>query len=84
MTQVARLITPDGKAIDLPTEVYHQVKRMLETRQQRTLRARVQGKAAIQAGYGLLAGDGSLTKALLAERSAERAGEDIKLARFTE
>ena len=84
MRQAARLITPDGKAIELPAEVYRQVKRLLDTRDRRSIRSRGRGKAAIQAGYGLLAGEDSLTQALLTERCAERAREEAKLARFEE
>ncbi len=84
MRQAARLITPDGKAIELPAEVYRQVKRLLETRNQHKARSKERGMAAILAGYGFLAGEDSLTQALLTERSEERAREDIKLAQFKE
>jgi hypothetical protein len=82
MRQAAHLITPDGKAIELPTEVYKQVKRLLDSHRRHRNRSRGQEKAAIQAGYGLLAGKDSLTKALLVERNAERNREEIKIARF--
>jgi hypothetical protein len=78
--QPARLITPQGKAIDLPPDVYRQVRRLLVTRVHRRSRARM--TAAIQAAYGKYAGGASLTQALLAERAAERRREDAKLKRW--
>jgi hypothetical protein len=84
MRQAARLITPDGKAIELPAEVYRQVKHLLDTRERRGARSKEREKAAIQAGFGLLAGDDSLTQALLVERSKELTREDAKIARFKE
>ena len=83
MTQTAQLITPDGKMIELPPDLYRQVKGLLNTRQQRqTARSRARMKAAIQAGYGMAAGSDSLTAALLEERSKDRAHEDTKLGWF--
>ncbi|MBL7162455.1 MAG: hypothetical protein ISS57_07595 [Anaerolineales bacterium] len=83
MTQTAQLITPDGKTIKLPPDLYRQVKGLLDTRQRRqTARSRARMKAAIQAGYGMVAGRDSLTAALLAERSKERSREDAKLDWF--
>ena len=83
MTQTAQLITPDGKTIELPADLYLQVKDLLDARQQRkTARSRARMKAAIETGFGLTAGGDSLTAALLEERSAERAREDAKLAWF--
>ena len=83
MMQTAQLITPDGRTIELPPDLYLQVKGLLDTRQQRqTTRSRARMKAAIQAGYGMAAGGDSLTAALLEERSKERASEDAKLFWF--
>jgi hypothetical protein len=81
MTQTARLITPDGETIDLPADLYLQVKGLLEARQQhKTPSSRAKMEAAIQRGYGLVAGGDSLTAALLKERAAERARENAKLS----
>lgn len=83
MEQRARLITPDGKTIVLPKEVYRQVKQLLDTRPKRKRRPPVgDPNALIQAGYGMLASKESLTKALLDERAAEKAREDNKLSRL--
>ncbi len=78
MRQPARLITPEGKAIDLPQDVYRQVKRLLDTRPAR--RSHVRVAAAIQQGYGLLGGGDSLTQALLDEHALERARDEKKLS----
>jgi hypothetical protein len=83
MTQPAQLITPDGKKINLSHEQYRQMKGLLDARQRRqATRSRARMKAAIQAGYGMVAGKGSLTAALLEERAKERAREDAKLDWF--
>ena len=72
MSQSAHLITPDGKSIELPAEVYRQVKRLLATRNlKRHVRSRAQIDSDLQATYGMLAGENSLTEALLAERKAD-------------
>ena len=76
----ARLITPRGKRIDLPPEVYEQVKQLLAARSRRRSRTRI--TEAIHATYGKYAGGASLTEALLAERAAERAREAAKLKRL--
>jgi hypothetical protein len=81
MEQPARLITPDGKTIVLPKEVYRQVKQLLDTRPKRRRRS-VQGEPddVIRDGYGMLASKESLTKALLEERASERRREDDRLS----
>ncbi|HLA99024.1 MAG TPA: hypothetical protein VJL34_11265 [Anaerolineales bacterium] len=80
MTQTARLITPEGKSIELPADIYLQVKNLLDARQQRKpARSRARMKAAIQAGFGLTAGGDSLTAALLEEHAKERARDDTRL-----
>jgi hypothetical protein len=72
MSQSAHLITPDGKSIELPAEVYRQVKRLLATRNlKRHVRSRAHIDSVLQATYGMLAGENSLTEALLAERKAD-------------
>jgi hypothetical protein len=78
--QPARLITPKGKTINLPPEVYKQVKQLLSAQSRRRSRAKM--TTAIRAAYGKYAGGPSLTKALLAERAAERAREEAKLKRL--
>ena len=77
MEQPARLITPDGKTIPLPDEVYRQVKQLLDTRPKQS--SHDDSNALIQAGYGMLASKESLIKALLDERASEKALEDKKL-----
>ena len=78
MAQRARLITPQGKRIELSPQVYRQIKRLI------TPRSRPQTKTSqvIAATYGKYAGGRSLTQALLAERVAERAREEKKLGHF--
>ncbi len=80
MAQQARLITPQGKRIDLPPEVYRQVRQLLTVRAKRRSQARID--KVIQATYGKYAGAPSLTQALLAERAAERARDIAKLERM--
>jgi hypothetical protein len=72
MAQRARLITPQGKRIELSPEVYRQIKRLLTTRS----RSHTKTNRIIAATYGKYAGGRSLTQALLAERAAERAREE--------
>lgn len=71
------LITPDGKKIELPPDVYKQIKKMLRERKQNTPRSR--RIAHIDATYGKYAGKTSLTQALLKERKEELGREEIKL-----
>ncbi len=71
MAQRARLITPRGKRIDLPPDVYRQVRQLLNARARRHSRARI--TQTIRSTYGKYAGGTSLTQALLAEHAAERA-----------
>ena len=78
MAQRARLITPQGKRIELSPEVYRQIRRLLMPRS----RPQTKTKNAIAATYGKYAGGRSLSQALLAERAAERAREEKKLGRF--
>ncbi len=74
MSQNARLITPRGKQINLSPEMYRQIKQMLATRARRTRQTK--SNRIIAATYGKYAGKHSLTRALLAERAAERSRED--------
>ena len=80
MAQPARLITPQGKQIDLPPDVYRQVRQLLQVRSRR--RSRVRITRTIRTTYGKYAGGPSLTQALLAERRTERDREDAKLKRL--
>jgi hypothetical protein len=68
MAQRARLITPQGKRIELSPEVYRQIKRLLTSRS----RPQTKNKQVIASTYGKYAGERSLTQALLEERAAER------------
>jgi hypothetical protein len=73
------LITPDGKKIELPPEVYKQIQKMLRERKRNTPRSR--RIAHIDSTYGKYAGKTSLTQALLKERKEELAREEAKLKR---
>ena len=73
------LITPDGKKIELPPDVYEQIQKILQEREQDTPRSR--RHAHIDATYGKYAGKRSLTEALLRERKEELAREEAKLKR---
>ena len=64
MPNHARLITPQGKRIELSPELYRQIRRLLTPR----LLPRTKMDKIIMATYGKYAGTGSLTQALLAER----------------
>jgi len=73
------LITPDGKRIELPPEIYKQIQKMLREREQNTPHSRRIDH--IDATYGKYAGKTSLVQALLRERKAELAREEAKLKR---
>lgn len=74
-----RLITPDGKSIELSQETYKKIQKLLrETSQTTTQSSRI---AEIRATYGKYAGKPSLPQALLKERKAELAREEVKLKR---
>lgn len=72
-----RLITPAGKTIELSTEDYKQIQKIL--REKKTLAQRL---AHIDSMYGKYAGKKSLTQALLKERKAELAREEEKIKRL--
>ena len=76
MLGAARLITPQGKTIELSPEIYNQVREILARQPKRSSRARVD--QAIRDTYGKYAGGDSLTQALLAERAAECFREERK------
>lgn len=79
MTQRARLITPQGKKIELSPEIYRQIRHLITN----SVRPRPQTRItqAIANTYGKYAGGRSLTQALLTERTTERAREEKKLGR---
>ena len=70
MLEVARLITPQGKTIELSPEIYKQVQELLARQPKRPARARID--RIIRDTYGKYADGDSLTQALLSERAAER------------
>ena len=80
MLEAARLITPQGKTIELSSEIYNQVQEILARQPKRSSRARVD--QVIRDTYGKYAGGDSLTQALLSERAAERSLEEAKVARL--
>jgi hypothetical protein len=73
------LITPDGKKIELPPDIYQQIQKILQERERNTPRSR--RIAHIDATYGKYAGKSSLMEALLKERKQELAREEAKLKR---
>ena len=79
MAMPARLITPDGKTIELSPETYKQVRKLLAGKY--IVAPTTKRVAAIRATFGKYAGKPSLTKALLKERKAEYARENSKLRR---
>ncbi len=78
MAQRARLITPQGKRIELSPELYRQIKQLIAPRS----RSQAKTTKVIAATYGKYAGGRSLTQALLEERAAERAREEKKTGRL--
>jgi hypothetical protein len=79
MLEAARLITPQGKTIELSSEIYNQVQEILARQPTRSIRTRID--RAIQDTYGKYSVGDSLTQALLAERAAECSTEEAKVAR---
>ena len=79
MTAPARLITPDGKTIELSPDTYQQIEKMLDAGDRiASVSRRV---SEIRSTYGKYAGKPSLVRALLRERKAELAREEEKLKR---
>lgn len=74
------LITPDGKKIELPPDVYEQIQKILQEREKNTPRAR--RIAHIDGTFGKYAGKTSLTQALLKERKEDITREEAKLKRW--
>jgi hypothetical protein len=71
-----RLITPDGKTIELSQETYQQIKKLLREGDAGEPQLRL--VAEIRATYGKYAGKPSLTQTLLKERREEHAREEAK------
>lgn len=71
-----RLITPEGKTIELSQETYQQIKKLL--REGNAGEPKPHRVAEIRATYGKYAGKPALTQALLKERQEERAREEAK------
>ncbi|MBI5823334.1 MAG: hypothetical protein HZB18_04850 [Chloroflexi bacterium] len=79
MLTSARLITPDGKMIELSPEMYRKVKRLLETNR---ISAPAKNRiTAIRATHGKYAGNTSLTQALLQQKQIEISRENNPLRR---
>ena len=76
MAALARLITPDGKTIELSSDTYQKIQQLLDAGYHAEQLSHI---AEIRATYGKYAGKPSLVKALLKERKAERAREEAKL-----
>ena len=72
-----RLITPEGKTIELSQETYQQIKKLL--REGNTGEPQPRRVAEIRATYGKYAGKPLLTQVLLKERREEYAREEAKL-----
>lgn len=79
MVAPARLITPDGKTIELSPDTYLQIERILDAGDRvEPVSRRI---SAIRSTYGKYAGRSSLVRALLRERQEERTREEEKLKR---
>jgi hypothetical protein len=74
-----RLITPEGKTIELSQETYQQIKKLL--REGDVTIPKLRRVSEIRSTYGKYAGKPSLTQALLKERQEERAREEAKYRR---
>lgn len=74
-----RLITADGKTIELSLETYQQIRKLLGENGQTAPKSR--RVSEIRATYGKYAGKPSLVKVLLEERKAELAREETRLKR---
>ncbi len=77
---VPRLITPDGKTIELSKEAYRKIRDMLAVKDQPIDRESKLKK--LRSLYGKYAGGPSLTKALLEEHALERARDEARIKRL--
>lgn len=77
MTLPARLITPKGEIIELTPETYRRVRKLVILPHAKRITTKF-----IHSTYGKYASKPSLTKALLAERAAERVREEAKIRRW--
>jgi hypothetical protein len=75
----ARLITPEGKTIELAPETYRQIQKLLNSGY--AVDSQPRRVAEIHATYGKYAGKSSLTQALLDERKVDFEHEEAKLKR---
>jgi len=74
-----RLITPDGKTVELSRDIYKEIQKILRERQPTSVRSKRAGHIA--ATYGKYAGKPSLVQALLKERKLELAREESRMRR---
>ena len=74
-----RLITPNGKTVELSRDVYKEFQKILRERQSASTRSKRAGHIA--ATYGKYASKSSLVQALLKERKLELAREEAKMRR---
>jgi hypothetical protein len=79
MLTSARLITPEGKTIELSPEMYRKVQRLLDSK--RTASPLKNRLVTIRATHGKYAGKASLTKSLLKQKQIEKNLEKNKLRR---
>ncbi len=75
-----RLITPDGKTINLSREIYQKIREILDANP--PTKPEPRRVSEIRATYGKYAHNPSLEQALLGEHRAELAREEAKLKRF--
>lgn len=81
--ETPRLITPQGATILLTPELYQAILRIVALDQPRPQLSWEEKLALIRETFGKYRGEPSLTQALLEERAAERACEEIAIRRWT-
>ena len=74
-----RLITPNGKTIELSPETYKQIQKLLRDNKQ--VKPNASQIARVEATYGKYAGKTSLTQALLKARKEDIDLEEAKMRR---
>jgi len=77
--ETPRLITPQGAIIILTPELYQAILPIITTDRPRPELSREERLAFIRKTFGKYRDGPSLTQALLEERAAERAREDLKM-----